>query len=104
MSSAHLTFVDEAGAAECERRGWLIRTASSITGSTAAMRASKIPRPLVSRRAQAIRKERGGRARAAIRSLRGREIGPADWDAMWAFYQDTGRGSGAAYLTRDSSI
>ena len=25
MSSAHITFIDEAGAAECERRGWLIR-------------------------------------------------------------------------------
>ena len=25
LSSAHITFIDEAGAAECERRGWLIR-------------------------------------------------------------------------------
>ncbi len=25
MSSAHITFIDELGAAECERRGWLIR-------------------------------------------------------------------------------
>src|SRR3954463_15154719 len=25
LSSAHVTFIDEAGAAECERRGWLIR-------------------------------------------------------------------------------
>jgi len=25
MSSAHITFIDDAGAAECERRGWLIR-------------------------------------------------------------------------------
>jgi hypothetical protein len=25
LSSAHITFVDEAGAAEAERRGWLIR-------------------------------------------------------------------------------
>jgi predicted N-acyltransferase len=25
LSSAHITFIDDAGAAECERRGWLIR-------------------------------------------------------------------------------
>src|SRR5688500_5415749 len=25
LSSAHITFIDKAGAAECERRGWLIR-------------------------------------------------------------------------------
>jgi hypothetical protein len=34
--------------------------------------------------------------------LRGREIGPAEWDAMWAFYQDTGsRKWGRPYLTRE---
>src|SRR5918993_3368919 len=25
LSSAHISFIDEAGAAECERRGWLVR-------------------------------------------------------------------------------
>src|SRR3954447_16186388 len=25
ISSAHITFIDDAGSAECERRGWLIR-------------------------------------------------------------------------------
>jgi predicted N-acyltransferase len=34
--------------------------------------------------------------------LRGAEIGKADWDAMWAFYQDTGsRKWGRPYLTRE---
>ena len=37
-----------------------------------------------------------------IRILRGSEIGPAEWDAVWAFYQDTGsRKWGRPYLTRD---
>jgi predicted N-acyltransferase len=34
-------------------------------------------------------------------ALRGDEIGPDDWDAMWRFYQDTGsRKWGRPYLTR----
>jgi predicted N-acyltransferase len=34
--------------------------------------------------------------------MRGSEIGPVEWDAMWAFYQDTGsRKWGRPYLTRD---
>ena len=37
-----------------------------------------------------------------IRALRGREIGAADWEAMWTFYQDTGsRKWGRPYLTRE---
>ena len=37
-----------------------------------------------------------------FRSLRGAEIGKAEWDAMWRFYQDTGsRKWGQPYLTRD---
>jgi hypothetical protein len=33
--------------------------------------------------------------------LRGADIGSSDWDAMWAFYQDTGsRKWGRPYLTR----
>jgi predicted N-acyltransferase len=36
-----------------------------------------------------------------FRTLRGAEIGAADWDAFWAFYQDTGsRKWGRPYLTR----
>jgi predicted N-acyltransferase len=36
-----------------------------------------------------------------FRALRGPEIQPADWDAMWTFYQDTGsRKWGRPYLTR----
>ncbi|MEN9924853.1 MAG: hypothetical protein RL268_979, partial [Pseudomonadota bacterium] len=36
-----------------------------------------------------------------IRTLTGAEIGEAEWDAFWAFYQDTGaRKWGRPYLTR----
>ena len=34
--------------------------------------------------------------------MRGAEIGPAEWDALWVFYQDTGsRKWGHPYLTRE---
>jgi predicted N-acyltransferase len=103
MSSAHITFIDEAGAAEAERRGWLMRHGiqyhwfnreyASFDEFLAAMRSTK---------RKAIRKERAA-ARAGIefRALRGAEITAADWDAMWAFYQDTGsRKWGHPYLAR----
>ena len=103
LSSAHVTFVDDAGAAECERRGWLVRLGiqyhwfnrdySSFDDFLAA---------LASRKRKAIRKERAAaRQGLEFRALRGVEIGAAEWDAMWAFYQDTGsRKWGQPYLTR----
>jgi uncharacterized protein len=103
LSSAHITFVDEAGASECERRGWLIRHGvqyhwfnrdyASFGDFLAA---------LSSRKRKAIRKERAAaREGLEFKSLRGEEIGAADWDAMWAFYQHTGsRKWGQPYLTR----
>jgi predicted N-acyltransferase len=104
MSSAHITFIDEAGASECERREWLIRHGvqyhwlnrgySSFDDFLAA---------LSSRKRKTIRKEREAAVQGLeIRVLRGAEIGPAEWDAMWAFYQDTGsRKWGRPYLTRE---
>lgn len=104
MSSAHITFVDEGGAAECERRGWLMRHGiqyhwfnrgyASFDDFLGALR---------SPRRKTIRKERAAaREGLEFRVLRGADIGPADWDAMWAFYQDTGsRKWGQPYLTRE---
>jgi predicted N-acyltransferase len=104
MSSAHITFVDDAGAAEAERRGWLMRHGiqyhwfnrgyASFHEFLAALRSTK---------RKAIRKERAA-AREGLDfvALRGAEIGAAEWDAMWAFYQDTGsRKWGHPYLTRE---
>jgi predicted N-acyltransferase len=103
ISSAHITFIDEEGAAECERRRWMIRhgiqyhwfnrgygTFDDFLGA------------LTSRRRKNLRKEReAAREGLEFRALRGSEIGPEEWDAMWAFYQDTGaRKWGRPYLTR----
>ncbi len=59
---------------------------------------------LSSRKRKMIRKEREvaqGHG-LTIRALTGEAIEPAHWDAMWAFYQDTGgRKWGKPYLTRD---
>jgi predicted N-acyltransferase len=104
LSSAHIAFIDEAGAAECERRGWLTRHGvqyhwynrdySSFEDFLAT---------LSSRKRKTLRKERSAaREGLEIRALRGPEIGPAEWGAMWAFYQDTGsRKWGHPYLTRE---
>jgi uncharacterized protein len=103
LSSAHLTFIGDADADDWERRGWLIRHGiqyhwfnrgySSFDDFLAA---------LTSRKRKALRKERAAaREGLEFRALRGAEIGSAEWDAMWAFYQDTGsRKWGRPYLTR----
>jgi predicted N-acyltransferase len=104
LSSAHITFIDDAGVAECERRGWLMRRGiqyhwinrgyASFDDFLGALRSPK---------RKTIRKERAlARAGLEFRTLRGSEIGTAEWDAMWAFYQDTGsRKWGVPYLTRE---
>jgi uncharacterized protein len=103
LSSAHVTFIGDADADDCERRGWLIRHGiqyhwfnrgySSFDDFLAA---------LTSRKRKALRKERAAaREGLEFRALRGAEIGSAEWDAMWVFYQDTGsRKWGRPYLTR----
>jgi predicted N-acyltransferase len=103
LSSAHMTFADESGVSEAERRGWLIRHGvqyhwfnrdySSFDDFLGALRHSK---------RKSIRKERREACRGLdILALRGDEIGAADWNAMWAFYQDTGsRKWGRPYLSR----
>jgi predicted N-acyltransferase len=104
MSSAHVTFVDEDGARECERRGWLIRHGIQYHwfnrgyGSFDDFLAA-----LSSRKRKMLRKERDtAREGLEFLALRGAEIGPSEWDSMWAFYQDTGsRKWGRPYLTRE---
>ena len=104
LSSAHATFVDESEVAEFAARGWLVRSGiqfhwlnrgySSFDDFLAA---------LSSRKRKQIRKERAAAVEGLeVRALRGSEIGPAEWDAFWAFYQDTGsRKWGHPYLTRE---
>ena len=104
LSSAHVTFIDGAGAGEAERRGWLIRHGIQYHWFNRGYSSfDDFLGALSSRKRKAIRKERrdavGG---LEIKVLRGGEIGPPEWDAMWAFYQDTGsRKWGHPYLTRE---
>jgi len=103
ISSAHITFVDEAGAAECQRRGWLIREGIQYHWQSRGYRDfDEFLAALTSRKRKAIRKEReAARDGLEFRTLRGAEIGETEWDWMWRFYQDTGsRKWGHPYLTR----
>jgi hypothetical protein len=104
LSSVHITFIDEVGASECERRGWLIRHGIQYHWLNRGYAAfDDFLAALSSRKRKAIRKERvAAREGLEFRARRGAEIGAAEWDAMWAFYQDTGgRKWGHPYLTRE---
>lgn len=103
MSSAHITFIDEADAGECERRGWLIRHGVQYHWFNRGYASfDDFLDSLTSRKRKSLRKERAAALDGLeVRILRGPEIGPAEWDAMWTFYQDTGsRKWGRPYLTR----
>jgi predicted N-acyltransferase len=103
MSSAHITFLDEDGASECERRGWLMRDGIQYHWFNRGYSSfDDFLRALSSRKRKTIRKERSAaREGLEFRALRGDDIGAAEWNAMWAFYQDTGsRKWGHPYLTR----
>ena len=103
ISSAHVTFIDDAGAAECEARDWLIRYGVQYHWQSRGYRDfADFLDLLSSRKRKAIRKERAtAREALEFRALRGAEIGAAEWESMWRFYQDTGsRKWGHPYLTR----
>jgi len=103
ISSAHVTFIDDAGAAECEARDWLIRYGVQYHWQSRGYRDfDDFLDLLSSRKRKAIRKERAAaREGLEFRALRGAEIGAAEWEWMWRFYQDTGaRKWGHPYLTR----
>lgn len=104
LSSAHITFIDEPGAQEAERRGWLIRHGVQYHWfNRGYANFDDFLAALSSRKRKTLRKERAAaREELNIRILRGSETGTAEWDAMWAFYQDTGsRKWGRPYLTRE---
>jgi predicted N-acyltransferase len=104
ISSAHITFIDDAGARECERRNWLIRHGVQYHWFNRGYASfDEFLASLTSRKRKSLRRERAAALDGLeIRILRGAEIGPAEWDAMWAFYQDTGsRKWGQPYLTRE---
>ena len=104
FSSAHATFIAPEEVAGFEARRWLIRHGiqyhwfnrdyANFDGFLDA---------LSSRKRKAIRKERrSAREGLEFVALRGRQIEPGHWTAMWRFYQDTGsRKWGHPYLTRE---
>ncbi|WP_309661407.1 GNAT family N-acetyltransferase [Sphingomonas sp.] len=103
LSSAHITFLNDAGAAECDRRGWLIRHGIQYHWHNRGYGSfDDFLAALTSRKRKAIRRERAAaRDGLEFAALAGSAIGAAEWDAMWAFYQDTGsRKWGQPYLTR----
>jgi len=103
LSSAHITFLAEAEAAQSEARGWLIRDGLQYHWFNRGYADfDDFLGTLSSRKRKQIRKERAAaQAGLAFETLRGTEIAAAEWDSMWAFYQDTGaRKWGQPYLTR----
>jgi len=104
LSSTHITFIDDDGAAECLARGWLIRDGIQYHWLNRGYGDfDEFLAALTSRKRKAIRRERAAaRKGLEFAALTGGEIGAAEWDAMWAFYQDTGsRKWGRPYLTRE---
>ena len=103
LSSAHITFcmLDEIAAATA--RGWIERHGLQYHWHNRRYADfDAFLDALSSRKRKAIRKERAAAVEGLeILTLRGSEIEPAHWNAMWHFYQDTGaRKWGQPYLTR----
>ena len=103
LSSAHITFLTEAEIAPAEARGWLRRDGIQFHWRNQGFASfDEFLGSLSSRKRKAIRKERAAACEGFdIVALRGAEIMPVHWDAMWHFYQDTGaRKWGQPYLTK----
>nr|WP_314446299.1 GNAT family N-acetyltransferase [uncultured Sphingomonas sp.] len=103
LSSAHATFLTAVEAAQAEARGWLVRHGVQFHWHHAGEKDfTGFLERCSSRKRKVIRKERAAaREELTFRHLRGAEIGSAEMDAMWLFYQDTGsRKWGQPYLTR----
>ena len=107
LSSAHITFLTEEESMAAEARGWLRRDGLQFHWLNRGYASfDEFLGALSSRKRKSIRKERAAAAGGLqIVALRGAEIEPAHWDAMWNFYQHTGaRKWGRPYLTRACSM
>jgi predicted N-acyltransferase len=103
LSSAHINFLTEEESKAAEARGWLRRDGLQFHWFNRDYASfDDFLGGLSSRKRKAIRKERAAAIDGLeIVSLRGDEIEPALWAAMWNFYQHTGeRKWGRPYLTR----
>ena len=104
LSSIHLTFIDEGLQSRLQALGFLPRTGLQFhwTNHNYASFGDFLD-TLASRKRKAVRKERAEAIAEAIEIERisGASIRELHWDAMYAFYQDTGnRKWGRPYLNR----
>lgn len=103
LSSAHATFVEPQQLPMFERAGWLPRRDIQFHFANRGYESfDDFLASLTAARRKQLRKERA-RAQAELRieNRSSSDLKPADWDAMWDFYQDTGaRKWGRPYLTR----
>lgn len=103
LSSAHVTFVEEAQLRTFTDAGWLVREGVQFHWHNRGYRGfDDFLADLSSRKRKAIRKERAAAVEGlTIRHVTGNALSESDWDAFWTFYQDTGdRKWGRPYLTR----
>jgi predicted N-acyltransferase len=103
LSSAHITFLTDDEAKAAEARGWLRRDGLQFHWFNRGYSTfDEFLGALSSRKRKSIRKERAAAVEGLeIVTLRGEEIEPVHWEAMWNFYQHTGaRKWGRSYLTR----
>lgn len=103
LSSAHVTFLPAEQARLAEARGWLRREGVQYHWFNRGYSSfDDFLGALSSRKRKAVRRERAAAVQGLeIVVLRGAEIRPNHWDAMWNFYQETGsRKWGRPYLTR----
>ena len=104
LSSAHVTFPADDDVKAAEGRRWLRREGLQYHWFNRGYASfDDFLGHLASRKRKAIRKERAAAVEGLeIVALRGKEIEPGHWAAMWRFYQQTGaRKWGRPYLTRD---
>lgn len=105
VSSAHLTFVEEADAAVLQQAGYLIRNDQQFHWQNDGYETfDAFLAALSSRKRKTIKRERREALQAGIEveMLPGAEITEAHWDDFFAFYVDTGmRKWGSPYLTRE---
>ena len=103
LSSAHASFVASDQIPLFEAAGWLIRRGIQFHWRNRDYAGfDDFLGQLSSRKRKAIRRERAAALDGlSVRHVTGSDLSEADWDAFWAFYQDTGsRKWGQPYLTR----
>ncbi len=104
LSSAHLTFLSKDVAARLSALGFLTRIGQQFHWENQGYSSfDDFLATLASRKRKAVKKERQAALASGIEieHVAGRGIGEAHWDAMFAFYMDTGnRKWGRPYLNR----